>query len=58
MTGVGGGSPQPATLAWPRPDDQAVFALKLLWRRLDGACPGGVHTQARIGSGGDKRGEV
>jgi hypothetical protein len=24
-TGVGGGSPQRATLAWPRPEDQAVF---------------------------------
>jgi hypothetical protein len=32
MTGVGGGSPQLGTLAWSRPDDQAVFRLKLLRR--------------------------
>jgi hypothetical protein len=32
MTGVGGGSPQPATLAWPRPETKPFSGLKLLWR--------------------------
>jgi hypothetical protein len=32
MTGGRGGSPQPATLAWPRPKTKPFSGLKLPWR--------------------------